>query len=555
MSLILANAGRAALAALLAFTVLGLRREALESERAAVLAVEAEDVGRLCARARCREGLFYERLRHLGVTGVVLRSEPLSRLVSEKAVLRFSASELERMKEAGLAASDAPLAPGALFVREEAVRRRLEAAALAQDAALRQSRWGRMAVLELPAEASPEAFSAGFDPASARAAADAGLTAVYRAGSTADLRLTIDAPGPAAALLEREPAAFDAAARGALVDALAERRLWAALPAGAAAEGLARGTGRLMAAGEMPAAAPLGRLLSVVEGEGTALVVLRLDPALGPDVAAAELRRLARGVRARGVGTAWPVGQDDRRRPGGAERAARAALALTACVLGAVWAMRSAVASARSVSASGRLREASPVREAAVGCAAAALCAAAAGAVSHAAMAEAGPGAPVWSAAAVAAVAALGFSGLWLSDAGDWKALRSRDRGLWAKLLGAALLAWFLCSPPEALGRSGFGLSALSSLKPGLWWAAGRWQEILVGWPALFIGLCLYVESDADARPFLFAGLAGPAGAVLALSRARVPYLPLLSQSAQAAALGLLLGAALWAAWSARRAR
>ncbi|TBR25035.1 hypothetical protein EPO15_02905 [bacterium] len=550
MSLVLANAGRTALLALFAFTALGLRREALERERAAVLAVEASDVRALCARAGCREAVFYERLKHLGVSGVVLRSEPLERLVDSKEVLRFSASELARMKEAGLAASAAPLAPGALFVRDEGTRRRLEEAALAQDAALRQGRWGKMAVLELPGESSADGFSAGFDPASARAAAQAGLTAVYRAATTADLRLAVDADGPAAVLLDRDPSAFQAAARGALEDALAERRLWAALPSGAAASGLARGTGRLLAAGEMPASAPLSRLLSVVEGEGTALVVLRLEPALDPAASAAGLRRLARGVRSRGVGTAWPVGQDDRRRPGSAERAARAALAVAACVLGAVWGMRRAVAAARTVSTEAWLAEAAPLREAAVGCAAAALCAAAAGAVSHAAMAEAGPGAPSWSGAAVGLVGALGFAGLWLSDAGDWKALRGGDRGLWLRVGAAAALVWFLASPPAAAGAS---LSWLSALRPGWWWMPGRWQEILVGWPALLIGLCVYTDSDADARPWLFAGLAGPAGAVLALSRARVPYVPLLSQSAQAAALGLLFGSALWAAWSARR--
>lgn len=310
MSLVFANAGRAALLALLAFTGLSLRREALEAERVAVLAVEAADVGGVCARGRCREGVFYERLRHLGVSGVVVRSEPLSRLVGDKEVVRFSASELERMKEAGLAASDAPLAAGALFVKEEAVRRRIEAAALAQDASLGQSRWGRMAVLVLPADTSPEAFSAGFDPGSVRAAADAGLTAVYRAAATSDLRLAVDAPSPAAVLLDLSPVAFDAAARGALEDALEARSLWAALPVGASVAGLSRGTGRILAAGEMPSSAPLSRLLSIVEGEGAALVVLRLDPAMGPDVAAAELRHLARGVRARGVGTAWPVGQE-----------------------------------------------------------------------------------------------------------------------------------------------------------------------------------------------------------------------------------------------------
>lgn len=553
MSLVLANSGRAALLALLAFTALALRREALERERVAVLAVEAADVRALCARAGCREGVFYERLRHLGVSGAVLAAEPLTRLVDAKAVLRFSAEELARMKEAGVAASEAPLAPGALFVKDEAVRRRLEAAALAQDAALRQSRWGRMSVLELPDTASADGFSAGFDPASAGAAADAGLTPVYRVQTTSDLRLAVDAGG--AALLEREPGAYEAAARGSLEEALAERRLWAALPSGAPAAGLACGTGRLLAAGEMPASAALSRLLSVVEGEGTALVVLRLDPALAPEAAAAELRRLARGVRARGVGTSWPVGQDDRRRPGRAERAARAALAFGACVLGAVWAMRRAVSAARAAAGAAWLAEASPLREAAAGCAAAALAAAAAGAVAHAATAESGPGMPAWSGGAAAAVAALGFAGLWLSDAGDWKALRSRERGLWVKVLAAAAFVWFLACPPEALARSGFGLSWLAALRPGWWWTAGRWQEILVGWPALFIALCVYTESESDARPWLFAGLAGPAGAALALSRARVPYLPLLSQSAQAAALGLLLGALLWAAWSWRRAR
>lgn len=555
MSLVLANAGRAALLALLAFTALGLRREALERERAAVLAVEADDVRALCAKAGCREAVFYERLRHLGVSGAVLRSEPLKRLVEAKEVLRFSVSELERMKDAGLAARDAPLAPGAVFVRDEVTRRRLESAALAQDAALKQGKWGKMSVLELPGESTADSFSAGFDPASARAAADAGLTAVYRVATTADLRLAVDAAGPAAALLDREPATFESAARGALEEALSERRLWAALPPGASAVGLARGTGRLLAVGEMPADAPLSRLLSVVEGEGTALVVFRLDASMDPNAAAAELRRLARGVRARGVGTAWPVGQDDRRRPGRAERAARGALAFAACVLGSVWAMRRAVAAARAVSEASWLQEASPAREAAVGCAAAALCAAAAGAVSHAAMADAGPGAPAWSGAAVAAVGALGFMGLWLSDAPSWKALRAAEGALVAKAAAAAALVWFLASPPEALARVGFGLSGLSAVRPGWWWVAGRWQEILVGWPALFIGMCVYTESDEDARPWLFAGLAGPAGAALALSRARVPYLPLLGQSAQAAAFGLLIGAALWAVWSARRTR
>ncbi|TPW18469.1 MAG: hypothetical protein FD126_3431, partial [Elusimicrobia bacterium] len=164
-------------------------------------------------------------------------------------------------------------------------------------------------------------------------------------------------------------------------------------------------------------------------------------------------------------------------------------------------------------------------------------------------------GMPAWAAGAVAAVAAAGFAGLWLTDAGDWKALRSRERSLWVKVFVGAGFVWFLTSPPEALARSGFGLSWLAALRPGWWWLSGRWQEVLFGWPALFIALCVYTESESDARPWLFAGLAGPAGMALALSRARVPYLPLLAQSAQAAAFGLLLGAALWAAWSWRRAR
>lgn len=540
MSLLVANAGRAALAALVLFTALTLRREAQTRERAAVLAVEAEDVSALCRRTGRREGLFLERLKHLGVSGVVVRPEPVERLVEGRAVTRFSASELERLRAAGLAAPDAPLSPGALFVQSDAVRRRLEAAALAQDLALKQGRWGKVSVLELPPGAS-ESMSAGFDPAAAARAADAGLSPVYAVSTTADLRLAVDAEGAGAVLLERPASAFDAAARGALEDALAERRLWAALPAGSSAGGLARGTGRLLAAGAARPGVPLGELLSVVEGQGTALVVLRLDPALSPEAAAAELRRLARGVRARGVGTAWPVGQDDRPAPSRGENAARALLALAAVVLGSVWGMRRAVSAARAVSKAPWLAEASPLREAGAGLLAAFLVCSLAGAVSHAALVDAGPGLPPWSAAAAVLVAALGFAGLWLDEDA------ALSRPLLIKGAAAGLLVWLLCAPPAALAGSGWGLSALAALRPEWWWLPARWQEVLVGWPALVYGLCLYADSDADARPWLFAGLAGPAGAALALSRARVPYLALLEQTAQAAALGALLGAGLWA--------
>ncbi|MBI3298773.1 MAG: hypothetical protein HYZ75_11450 [Elusimicrobia bacterium] len=560
MSLVVANAGRAALVALALFTALALRREARVRERAVGLVVEAADVRRLCRRAGCREAAFLERLKALGVSGLALRPEALTVLLASKEVMRFDEEEVAKLKATGVASPEAPLRSGSLFVRDEAVGARLEGAARAQRLRLASGSYGRMRVLELPAGAALEDFSAGYDPGLAAAAAAAGLTPVYRAAASSDLRLALESSVPAGVLLDAPLGRYDPAALAELAAALGARRLAVAVPDGEAAVAASFAA---MTTAEVPVDVPLAEFLRRVAGRGAGLAVIRLDPQSSPEAAFDGLRGLARGLRREGTAPAWPSRLFEPRRQGALERAARAAAAFAVVVLGALWSLRQGLAAVRRLVRARLLPEAAPLHEALGGLAATALCVGLSGAVARAFLSGGGR-VPGWADAAAGLSCAAGFVGLWLAEPGDQRALARRERGALLRLAAAAAGAAFLIVPPEPVARWAFGLSAMASWRPSWWWAPARWPEIFIGIPALTAGFCLYAESlrpttaeesAPDPRPWLFAGLAALPGAVLSLTRAGVPFETSLLRSTHSLALGSALGVLLWLGLERRRNR
>lgn len=554
--LLVANAGRFGLLALALFTVSTLMREARMSERAVALAVEADDVRMLCRRAGCRESSFYERLRAIGVMGLALRPEPLARLVASKAVLRFNEEEVAKLKETGMLNPEAPLKAGTIFVRDERVRTRLLGAARAQRLSLVESRYGSKRVLDFSAGIDLESVSAGYDPALAAAAGAAGLTAVYRASASEDLRLALEPLLPSAALLDGPTAAFSVEVMEALAKALAERRIWGAAPAAEAGEM------GLLPSIELPIGTPVAEFLRLVSDLGSALVILRIDPLAPPQAALSDLRRLSRGLREAGAAPSWPSRLFESRRPGAGERTGRKLLAALAAVLGPLWALRLGLSSARRMARSRVLPEATPLREACVGLLSVAACLGVSGAVVRALLAD-GIGASGSGGLAVALTASGAFAGIWMSDAAKWDLLRRRDRDVLLRLALAAAGVAFLIAPPSVLARSAFGLRALAAWRPAWWWAPAHWPEVIVGIPALFVGLCLYAESlrlsvekrsgATDPRPWLFAGVVGSAGVVQALARPGMPFLALFLQYSHCLALGSFFGVLLWLGNERRR--
>ena len=75
----------------------------------------------LCLANAYPANIFWERARAMGIVGAVLRTERLGPFLRSGEVLRFDASEIEKLRATGVAAHDAPLAPGALWVKGEAL--------------------------------------------------------------------------------------------------------------------------------------------------------------------------------------------------------------------------------------------------------------------------------------------------------------------------------------------------------------------------------------------------------------------------------------------------
>lgn len=560
----------AVLWALAAFTGLTLGAQWRGRERTAAVLLDAREVRALCSAEGYPESSFWERARAMGVAGVLLRPVTLGEHLASGEVLRFGPEEIEKLKATGVAARDAPLKAGALWVRDPRLVRALEESADAHGVDLYSERHGRMHVVELKGIERPDAFPVGYDLDAHRPIAGKGLIPVYfvRSGPELALALSHEAPAGLGTVADKAggggaaPAAFlvgpgyEHPATGSLSELrerLGHRRGWLLLADGSAEglgslsparrarllPGLGLSRSRILAAGELAPDAGLAGALAQAEA-GRPVMLARL-PEKGLEAGLDGLRLVLRSLRERGFAPRFPESLHEARPVEREERWARLALALILTAAGPILAVRTAVRALRRFL--GRVPEAAPFLEAAAGLGAAFVVQAGAGLAVHALRDfpawRLGAGSPWWGAAGEGAALAAAFAALYfprprefldqVRSPGGGRALASA-----ALAAAAAALLWqgWPGDPQDWLGP-------FAARRPDLWWVPGRWREWLVGWPCLFAGLCLLVRRLSAApgevpspRGWLLAGMLAPVGMAGHLGGAGVPFDAALAQAA-----------------------
>jgi hypothetical protein len=491
---------------------LGLWNASLDRSAGAVLAVPAGDVAILSGRTGCPSSELWRRLQALGVSAALMPGERLSDLAADGRILSFSRAEWEKWGAMGLVAPGARMRPGTLWVRDAGTLLRVAASARAAGTAVSTSAAGGFFFLEFPDS---------FDWAS------------LPAGIALDATKELSGMGLAPALAE---------------------------PGGAAIV-----AGRRMESVSASAGDPVGRILRLVHSGPDRLVVWRLSPGMGVEENVAALREVLRSLRSRG----WPrdPASVPRRPDASWEWPGKLAFGLIA-LAGPLLAARCALAALKGARPLVRHRVplGSPVLEFAAGLAACWGVAALAGLAARFAAQAAGPSldAP-WRAWALAGPLTLGAVSLWPPP---WTGLARAWRSpLTPRLLAGALLlgaAAYLCvdagADPGARAAA-WVLDALSLDNGAGWWLPGRWREVLAGWPCLLAALTFVDRGwsrrdaaevgaaqgrpglPADPRPWLLAGLLGPASLILRACDLGVPWTETLTHSLAAAALGAVLGA------------
>ncbi|MFH1724093.1 MAG: hypothetical protein ABII00_05660 [Elusimicrobiota bacterium] len=580
------------------FTAVALFSDRRARESGAALALEVREARALWEASGYPETYFWERARALGIAGAVLRTEPLGRHLRSGEVLRFSTGEIEKLRATGVAAPQAPLKPDALWMKDDALFARLMGWARAHGIALSAQRYGDMHVVEPPGGMKPEALSVGYDPAVADAVSRQGLTPVYFVVSEPELRLARGAGGPAALLIPpgygvpetspgpRGPVPETTPGRAPawVAERLADRSLWLAfLKTEGGTDGrrvrvaFLQGVGgpspRMLTAGEIPPGAGLATLLREISGGGNRLVVAHLDPSLGIEENLGWLRSLLKGMRSGGYPPTLPSGLHEARRVSAGEWGARFSLGSLLTVIGPLLALRWGLKVLRSMHRAGRLPEAAPFREAVSALAAAAGAGAALGLGAYALLAVAAwrleATSLCWGPAAPATTLLLASMAMFLPEAGDLPRLIRRPWVPLSRALPVLAVAALLLSPPGWLRRWGpeGWLECLAAWRPAWWWAASRWRELFVGYPCLFVGLCVYFQrldaggaavsrgAPADPRIWLLFGMFALLGLAEVLAGARTPFELALLHTGTCAALGVALGLVVLAGRGAVRYR
>ncbi len=482
--------------AAVAILMLGFTRR-LPRTAPAVAALRAQEVESLCRREGYPLAALWERAGAMGLGAALLPAETLADLAADGSVLSFSKSEWEKWSALGLLAPGAQAKPGALWVRERAVWTRVLQAAAAAGVRVATNSAGGYFVAEFPERYDWSRLALVVGGAGARAVVRAGLAPVA------------DAAG-AEVHIRGRPA----------------RREGVALKAG------------------------LGAALRAAQSGPGRLIEFHLDPEAGLERNLEGLRALLRELRERGL-----LSHDAR---GAAARGPAQAAALGALLwlapLAAVRAGLGALRSARRFVKSAA-PQASPELELLCSVAAAAAAAATGGLAARLAAHAAGlGGGTFWSAWSVGAPVALAAASLAApSDLPrDTMSEPLTPAGLLRLLLlaGFAYLALDVWFDPAArlLER------VCDPVGSGLWWFPGRWREALAGFPCLLVAFdrvrrkwdCPDCESSpGDPRPWLLAGVLGPAGTVAALSNPAVPIGDALAHTAFLGASGAALGGAL----------
>jgi len=603
MSLLLTNRIVALLLLLGLFTAFALQADRRGREYGGALAIDVEAARALCLQSGYPEDYFWERARTIGVVGAVLRPEPLAGYMKSGKVHRYTEAEIVKLRATGVASPEAPLRPGVLWIEDDDFMARLSDALSAHDIPFKRRRYQRMHVLELgpglPKDFEPGELSAGYDPVAAKMIAAHGLVPVYRVESEADLRLALATSGTAVLQISPGLPSPERIDLSRLSEGLRSRDLWVAFVKNAngagrrirafVTRGIAGPLTRVLTSGELPAGAGLSRLLREISGCGNRLIVTHLDASRGLEGALDELRTVLKGMRQAGYHQSLPTRSREVRRVPPGEWFLRFALGFLLTVAGPILAMRIGLQVLRWARRSGRLPEAAPFLEVALGMIAIGGVGAAVGLTAYSLLAVG-----VWrleatflawghGAAAVTLCAA--FLALFIPDVEDLFRRRrmpsppgSRGQGPEGRrrkaavaaslrygmvLAGVALLlftpGWLRHWGPEAW------LERIAAWQPAWWWVGGRWRELLVGYPCMFVGLCVYygwmnpsqgrAGTGRDPRLWLLFGMFAPVGLAEVLARAQTPFEMALLHTTHCAAAGLFLGLLLFGATNFLRVR
>jgi hypothetical protein len=567
MALLIKHWKKTAFAALAAFTLWTLYFRPVQKTCAVFL--DYDEAVRLCADEYPIND-FWERAKTMGTAGALLRAQSLASRIAEGDVLRYTNGEIEKMKATKVAAQSAPLTPQTLWPRRPGVLNRIKEAARAHDLELKIQEFEGQPVAILGDKRSPEKFSLGFDPERIAVLRRFELSPLLSADD--DPQVLLSKGANAVSLLSPAYAGDGDAAR---IQAALSGRHWLAFSDGSALGRMSRRARasfmrrialpreKYLAAGDVRLSEGAAGFLRAAPGRS--VLIARLDAGGGVEGNLAELRAALRCLRREGYAPSLAAAPNSGTRTSGAGWLVRFVLGFLLTVAGPIAALRRGVAVLRRMQVGGKLPEASPFREALAASFATLLTGLVVGAAAYAVLSVAvwRLDATVLSLSPWSGVLTFILSWLALYDP-DPKALSSFFRKPVGKTpeymiaVPAAITVLLLVSP-DWLKEYGPGawLALAATADESLWWVAPRWQEWLVGYPALFAGFCLYFtrlnlisrgcKNLPDPRGWLLVGLFAPVGLAQTLSSVRLDFPSLAVQTLQGAVVGIFIGLGLLA--------
>lgn len=498
-----------------------------DSSRVVVPAMEADDAAALSAQAGIKPADFWERVRAMGVSAVVLRPQSLDEAVRRGEILRFDRAEVERWKAAGLLSPSSTLKPDTFWTRDERLFEQLLQAVISRGVSPTTGTLAGFHLIQIP-EGSELPSLRGYDPA--RVTAAEGLTPVY-----AETGVPLGAVG----FKRREGRLLGETRQpGETYDLALEAASWRA------------GSSR-------------GALLRAALGRPRRLLVVRLDAGKPLEANLDAARAALRDLAARGA----PVGSAERAQAKAESSPWKGPLARAAVwllgILGPLFAARGGLVVLRKLreEVARRWPVASPVAQLSGGLASTTLFAVAVGLVAHACAGAAGaPLSQRWTFVSLAAPLAIALLTLYTIDFDEWRKHLAKPATYGALLALAlvALAALLLLQPRWLLHRAHLwpALRAVGARLPGVWWWPWRWREMLVGVPCLMQAMFLInwrlecpdcaslpAAPVNDPRGWFLLGLLAPIGVVVALGQGAQPVGLALVHTACSLLLGALLGA------------
>lgn len=570
------------------FVALGLWRDFRGRERGVAFLLDQREVRVLCSAERVPESEFLGRASLMGVDGVLLHPQDLSRF--------FRSGEL--LKASG------PLKGNAFWVRDPVVLERLRVAARHHGIELQEEQFGGMRSAALPEGVELQSLSIGYDPQDVARLQALGLLPAYYIETGPNLLLAQERGLPAMFVIAPGYHHPPQGGLPQLRDALQKGDAWAVF---ANASGLESGAvsavdsigeakreerssfldgmgslARVLTAGELPADSGLAAGLGQALGRGNGVLLMHLVRGRSVEENLSSLRVFIRQMRGVGFSSRLPAGPREARVLDVVEWWLRFLLAGVITVGGPLLAMRQSIRVVRSLRRAGRLPIASPLLEAFAGTwvavGATLLSGLAAYALLSAGARRLGATLLGWGLWASGVTILFTLAGLYVPDAEELAALRralsedsapqgrgvllslrrriaSGPKGQSARLACLLLLTALVFFAPHWLERLGPKAWAAwwAARAPSLWWAVERWRELFVGIPCLLVGLCIFVEKGSgepgrqDPRPWLLLGMFSAVGLADTLARVQTPFEDVVLQTLQELVIGTLLGLALLA--------